>query len=206
VALPDMRVDLAPAAQAAGADLTEELTMRWTLLVCLGIVPAAGGDGPPAKDVDVSNPATVALCGADEPGRKLVFSGRVIDRDGQRLAKAAVMAYNADQNGLYAPPGSARRVPRIRGVAVTDDAGRFRFATVWPGAYPNRSQPAHIHIGVLAAEHKLRYVTIWFEGDPLLTDQVRKDSAKDPEVRIVKPVRNRNDVWKFETDIKLEDA
>jgi protocatechuate 3,4-dioxygenase beta subunit len=169
------------------------------------VLTLAGADDPAPKAPNAAT-TTVALCGADEPGRKLVFQGRVLDHTGQPLAKAAVMAYNADQNGLYAPAGSTRRVPRIRGVAVTDDAGRFRFSTVWPGAYPNRSQPAHIHVGVLAAEHKLRYVTVWFEGDPLLTDAVRKDSARDPEVRIVKPERNRDGVWRFETDIRLEDA
>ena len=45
-----------------------------------------------------------------------------------------------------------------------------------------------------------------FEGDPLLTDQRRKDSVKDPEVKIMKPTQGRDGVWQFEYDISLEEA
>jgi protocatechuate 3,4-dioxygenase beta subunit len=91
-------------------------------------------------------------------------------------------------------------------LAVAGEDGRFRFATIWPGAYPDASQPAHIHVGVMAHEHRVRFVTFWFEGDPLLTDKRRKDSAKDPEVRIVEPVQGSDGVWQFEYDIRLEEA
>ena len=36
-------------------------------------------------------------------------------------------AYHTDRSGLYNPPDSATRVPRLRGVAVTDEEGRFGF-------------------------------------------------------------------------------
>src|SRR5438067_879687 len=62
----------------------------------------------------------VSLCHAAEPGEKLSFSGCVIDYQGKPLAMAAVVAYNADRNGLYVPTGSTTRIPRIRGVCVTD--------------------------------------------------------------------------------------
>lgn len=149
---------------------------------------------------------TVPLCGPDEPGKKLVFQGRVLDYQGRPLAKAAVMAHQADEQGLYVPKGATSRVPRLRGVAVTGEDGRFRFSTVWPGAYPEGTQPAHIHLAVLGHKHHVRFVTFWFECDPLLTVQRRKDSVKDPEVKIMKPTQDNDGVWKFEYDIHLEEA
>lgn len=166
--------------------------------------------GPPsAKDQSVSPAATaaaeraVALCGADEAGDRLVFSGRVLDYQGQPLAKAAVVAYHADRQGLYNPRDSKTRVPRLRGVAVTDDGGRFRFATVRPGAYPDGSEPAHIHVVVTAPAHHPRYVDYWFEGDPLIAGR-RGGSARDPNAVIVKPARAVDGAWTFSHDIRLE--
>lgn len=173
-----------------------------SLAVCVAQSPPRAADAPKSAAGDV----TIRLCGPDEPGKKLVFSGRVLDYQGHPLAKAAVAVHHADERGLYVPKGAKSRVPRLRGVAVTGADGRYRFATVWPGAYPDASQPAHVHVGVLAHEHHVRFVTFWFEGDPLLTDKRRKDSVKDPEVRIVKPVQGPDNVWQFEYDIRLEEA
>jgi protocatechuate 3,4-dioxygenase, beta subunit len=183
--------------------------MRGALPLLLVLLVGCGPPSPPRASEAQESAAgtiTVALCGPDEPGKKLVFSGRVLDYQGRPLAKAAVVAHQADERGLYTPKGATSRVPRLRGVAVTDERGRFRFSTVWPGAYPEGSQPAHIHVGVMAHEHRVRFVTFWFEGDALLTEQRRKDSVKDPEVRIVKPSRERDGVWQFEHDIRLEEA
>jgi protocatechuate 3,4-dioxygenase beta subunit len=183
--------------------------MRTGLLTLL-VLPLVGCTSrSPPRAADTREPAaagTVALCGPDEPGKKLVFHGRVLDYQGRPLAKAAVAAHQADQQGLYVPKGSPSRVPRLRGVVVTGEDGRFRFSTVWPGAYPEGTQPAHIHVGVMGHEHRVRFVTFWFEGDPLLTEKRRKDSAKDPEVKIVKPAQGRDGTWRFEYDIRLEEA
>src|SRR5437867_8805596 len=75
---------------------------------------------------------TVALCAPDEPGEKLVFNGRILDYEGRPLEKASIVAYHADRQGLYNPPEAKTRVPRLRGVAVTDRRGGFRFATIRP--------------------------------------------------------------------------
>ena len=147
-------------------------------------------------------PQEVALCEANEPGDRLVFGGRVLDYRGQPLSKAAVVAYNTDVGGLYNPPDSATRVPRIRGVAITDDAGRFRFKTIRPGAYPGQDIPAHIHMTVVAPAHRVRYLDYWFEGDPLITSDLRR--RLDAGTVVVELARTPDGAWTFERDIRLE--
>jgi len=160
---------------------------------------AAEAGGPPPTAV-----APVPLCGPDEPGEKLAFGGRVLDYQGRPLPKAAVVAYNADRAGLYVPPDSGTRVPRLRGAAVTDDLGQFRFATVRPGPYPGGDEPAHIHLVVTAPAHRPRFVTYWFEGDPLITPAKREKAARDPEMVIVPLARDPAGAWVFAHDIRLE--
>jgi len=92
----------------------------------------------------------VIIAGTEEPGTRIEFTTQVLDYDGRPLSRAAVVAYHADSTGLYNPPASATRIPRIRTVAVTGDDGRVRFSTVRPDAYPDRSEPAHIHLVVTA--------------------------------------------------------
>jgi protocatechuate 3,4-dioxygenase, beta subunit len=147
---------------------------------------------------------TVALCAPEEPGEKLAFSGRIHDHQRRPLEKASIVAYHADRQGLYNPPEAKTRVPRLRGVAVTDRRGGFRFATIRPGPYPNGSAPAHIHLEITAPAHRIRYVTYWFEGDPLITDERRAKAARDPEVVIVKLTRGPDGAWTFSHDIRLE--
>jgi protocatechuate 3,4-dioxygenase beta subunit len=152
------------------------------------------------------NDGTIRLCGPEEPGERLVFTGRVLDYGGRPLAKAAVIAYHADRNGLYNRRGSDTRVPRLRGVAVTDARGGFRFSTVRPGAYPDGSEPAHLHVAVLAPAHEVRHVEYWFEGDPLLTERHRSQAARGSSAVIVPLSRDRasGGAWTFRHDIRLE--
>ena len=50
-----------------------------------------------------SDPQTVTIIENTEPGRRLEFSGRLLDYAGRPLSRAAVLAYNADAQGLYNP-------------------------------------------------------------------------------------------------------
>ncbi len=143
----------------------------------------------------------VALCGADEPERKLEFWGRVFDEHGLPLPKASVLAYQTDASGRYAPPGSRTRSPRLCAVAVTDAGGWFRFASVEPGPYPGRDEPAHVHLTVTAAFHELRYVTVWFDDDPLVTAAKRR--ALDGETVIV-DAPLVDGARTFRVDVRLE--
>ncbi len=159
------------------------------------LLAADGVAAPPAP------PEAVVLCPADEPGERIVFSGRVLDMDGRPLGDAAVVAYGTDAEGNYAPPASGTRVPRLRGVAVTDEAGGYAFETVYPGGYPGRDDPSHIHLTVTAPMHEVTYVTFWFEGDPRLTAAKRR--RLDAETVIVRLERGADGRRGFRHEIRL---
>jgi len=180
------------------------VTALLLLAACSCSGPGAPQHAPVTLPGQPVESARIILSDANEPGDRLVFSGRVLDYRGQPLSKAAVVAYHADHSGLYNPPNSASRTPRLRAVAVTDHNGGFRFSTVRPGAYPDGSEPAHIHLAAVAPAHHLRYVTYWFEGDPLITAEQRRRRATDPELVIVDLNRGADGVWSFTHDIRLE--
>jgi protocatechuate 3,4-dioxygenase beta subunit len=146
----------------------------------------------------------VPLSGPEEPGEKLEFWGRVLDYRGRPLSKAAVVAYHTDRTGLYNSPDGGTRVPRLRGVSVTDEAGRFGFTSIRPAAYPNGSDPAHIHMVVTAPAHQMRYVEYWFSDDPLVTKSHRERADQDPALVIVQLSGDAKQGWKFSNDIQLE--
>lgn len=165
----------------------------------LGCQPPQGPTPGPAGD---PGGAEVAICGPDEPGERLVFGGKVLDYDGRPLAGAAVMAYHADRAGLYNRSGSATRVPRLRGVAITGPTGEFRFTTIRPGPYPDGPEPAHVHVGVMAPAHRVRDLAYWFADDPLTQDAGGRGDA--PGTVIVRPTRRPDGTWSFRHDIRLE--
>jgi protocatechuate 3,4-dioxygenase beta subunit len=149
-------------------------------------------------------PGLVAISGPGEPGEKLQFWGRVLDYRGRPLEKAAVVAYHTDRAGLYNPPNGETRVPRLRGVAVTDSAGRFGFSSIRPAPYPAASEPAHIHLVVSAPAHHVRHLEYWFEGDPLVTAAHRQRAEASPSLAIVDLRGNPEAGWTFRHDIRLE--
>ena len=145
---------------------------------------------------------TTVLAGPDEPGERLEFWGRILDYRGQPLSEAAVIAFHTDVTGLYNPPGGNTRVPRLRAAAVTEENDSFHFSTIRPGPYPGGGNPQHIHLEITAPAHRLRYVTYWFDDDPILTPALRRDL--DGETVIVAVSQDENGTWTFSNDIRLE--
>ena len=69
--------------------------------------------------------------------------------------------------------------PRLLGYLRSDAQGRYSFATIKPGSYPNSRNPAHIHFEVSAPGHEPRVYEIVFEGDPHISDRFR-EQARQP--------------------------
>ena len=87
------------------------------------------------------------------------------------LTDAVVDVWQADSDGHYDNDGSLM-VPasdfRLRGRTKVDAKGYFEVKTIIPGRYLNGAQyrPAHIHVKVSSAGHRLLTTQLYFEGDP----------------------------------------
>ena len=160
-----------------------------TIAASLGAAPTAG-------------PAPVVLAGPSEPGERLAFGGRILDK-GKPVVGATVLAYHTDRTGLYNDPAANTKTPRLRRTATTDAAGRFAFSTIRPAPYPGNEIPAHIHLEINVPGRKVHYVTYWFDDDPIVTPEKAK---RDPEVVIVHATRDASGAWTFSNDVALPAA
>lgn len=125
--------------------------------------------------------ATDTSAGWREPGRKLLLTGLVVQQDGHTPAPGVIIYYwHTDDNGRYAAtPGMDRRAGRhghIRGWLKTDSTGRYALYTIRPRAYPDQSEPEHIHIAIkepgLSKEYYIDELV--FDDDPLLAAAIRQ--------------------------------
>jgi protocatechuate 3,4-dioxygenase beta subunit len=112
-------------------------------------------------------------------GERIVVGGRVLDEDGRPVRGALVEVWQANSGGRYRhklDQHDAPLDPNFDGCGrmITDAAGRYKFTSIKPGAYPwgnhhNAWRPAHIHFSLFGAGLLSRLVTqMYFPGDPLL--------------------------------------
>jgi protocatechuate 3,4-dioxygenase beta subunit len=130
---------------------------------------------PPPAPSDTTWQTTIVA--PDEPGERLVVSGKVFAPDCQHTVPGVfVYAYNTDQRGYYASDGSVYP-PRLKGYMKTDAEGRFELHTILPGHYPGMHIPAHVHFNLWGAGYPVQWVDeLRFEGDPYLTEEMRRQS------------------------------
>jgi protocatechuate 3,4-dioxygenase beta subunit len=112
-------------------------------------------------------------------GERIIVTGRVMDEDGRPVPNTLVEIWQTNAAGRYihkVDQHNAPIDPNFFGVGrcMTDAAGRYRFITVRPGAYPwgnhaNGWRPPHIHFSLFGPSFLTRLVTqMYFPGDPLL--------------------------------------
>lgn len=103
-----------------------------------------------AEPCSLASVATVA--GPDEPGERLRLSGRVYRSDGHSPAAHVLIYLHQTHAGGRYEGGSgsiwARRHGRLRAWVTSDAEGRYTFDTIVPGIYPDRREPAHLHLVV----------------------------------------------------------
>jgi protocatechuate 3,4-dioxygenase beta subunit len=127
-------------------------------------------------------------------GQRIVVSGRILDGTGRPLPRTLVEIWQANAAGRYAhaiDTWPAPLDPNFTGVgrALTDDAGRYTFTTIRPGAYPWRNhhnawRPAHIHFSLLGRAFTQRLVTqMYFPDDPLFGQDPIFNSVPDERAR-----------------------
>jgi len=137
----------------------------------------AGAAAPMAVFAGYCTAAPLGLPAAGETGTggggtgaKLVVSGRILRRDGNPLAGAAVETWRADGEGGQAS-------------VITDADGRFMFTTLAPGAASARLRPIHYRVS--------------HEGHEALVSQLH--FVRDPGVpsdRIARLQRDESGTWR----------
>jgi hypothetical protein len=141
-------------------------------------------------------PSSIVVAGPDEPGERLVVTGRVVDGT-QPVGGASVYVFQADAKGCDVPgrgdAAAAELSPRLHGGLRTDSEGRYRYETIRPGSYQGIA--AHIHHVVAAAGYKTRLFDLQFQDDPIL---VARRKAGEPE--LPQSIRN-SPCFKAEPDI-----
>ncbi len=104
-----------------------------------------------------------AVLSPDEPGERVLLTGRVVAIDCGPLANAELDLWQADAAGDYDLEGYT-----LRGRVRTSEDGRFAISTVVPGRYPNAGsfRPRHLHLKLRAAAHRELTTQLYFPGDP----------------------------------------
>jgi catechol 1,2-dioxygenase len=148
---------------------------------------------PGARRLD--SPATLPAR-PDEQGDPLVFTGRVVDLDGNPVAGAELDIWHADEQGYYS--GFAPDIPEgnLRAVVVADEQGCFEINTVRPAPYQiptdgptgrliaaagwHAWRPAHLHLFVQAPGYRRITTQLYFAGGEWLDSDVAE--ATKPEL------------------------
>jgi protocatechuate 3,4-dioxygenase alpha subunit len=137
------------------------------------------------------------LADAATPGERLRIEGTVYDGLARPVPDALVEVWQADAQGRYVQRSQlGERQDKLRenelapsfngfGRCASDDAGRFFFETIRPGAVPGPGgapQAPHFNV-VLGARGlpRLAFTRIYFAGDPAL--------ARDPVLACVPEAR-----------------
>jgi protocatechuate 3,4-dioxygenase, beta subunit len=150
-------------------------------------------------------PFNAQVTAKSEPGEPLILEGVVRDASGKSVPGTVIYAYQTDATGRYPQATGNNRHGRLRAWAQADPQGRYRFTTIRPGAYPDGSEPQHIHLHVIEPNRCTYYI-----GDVLFTDDSKLSAAKIAAERraragsgVVSPARDQYGNWLARRDITL---
>ena len=111
----------------------------------------------------IEHPEWADLTRFGATGPQITLAGSVIDGDGNPVTDAAVELWQSDPPADEHFPGFGR--------SRTDEAGKFHFKTLKPGAVPGRGnaqQAPHFALTILARGLLKGLVTrVYFAGEPL---------------------------------------
>ncbi len=130
----------------------------------------------------------------EENHPKLIITGTVFKKDGKTPAKDVILyIYHTNRQGIYQTKGDengwAKRHGFIRGWIKTGDNGEYTFYTFRPAAYPDRTEPEHIHLTVKEFDRNEYYLDSYlFDDDPLLSLEKRQKLDSRGGSGIMKPV------------------
>ena len=163
----------------------------------------------PQFEAPADAPSRVVVAGADEPGERLVVSGRVLD-DGRPVAGVSIYVFQTDVEGRYSKEltgNEAELDPRLHGIMRSDADGGYEYETIRPGHYDGNA--AHVHYLVKAPGYYPLLLDLWFDDDPELQSRRRAGRPEIPpsfpeNVVAIRPVtRDAAGVWHTTRDIEM---
>ena len=143
-------------------------------------------------------PSSVVIAGNDEPGERLIVTGRALDGK-KPVAGVSLYVFHTDARGRYSNDTDDNRVgeynPRLHGALRTDAQGRYQYETIRPGSYDNG--PAHVHYVVSAHGYRPLLLALQFADDPIV---IRMREAGKP---LLDPTAFKNGPCKSRPDCVL---
>lgn len=139
---------------------------------------------------------------------KLKITGTVFHNDGKTPVQGVILyIYHTDRTGIYPKKGNetgwAKRHGYVRGWIKTDQNGHYTFYTFRPVAYPDGTEPEHIHLTVKEPDKNEYYLDEFvFDDDPILTPEKRKILTNRGGSGIGNP-KLENGILTFRRDIIL---
>lgn len=118
-------------------------------------------------------PSKVVIAGRDEPGERLIVTGRTLDGK-KPVAGVSLYVFHTDAEGRYAIGVDNRAGeynPRLHGALRTDAEGRYQYETTRPGSYDDG--PSHVHYVVSAAGYEPLLLALQFQDDPIVMRQAK---------------------------------
>lgn len=191
------------------------------ILICIAAIPAACSSQPgllgtcegceavfeyDREQITLAKTDTLTGFNTGSAGPGLILTGTVYEHNEENPAEGVILyIHQTNEEGVYPTRGDeqgwARRHGYLRGWIQTEADGKYTFYTTRPGTYPDRSEPAHIHITVLEPDGSYYWIEDFqFEGDPLLTEEERASVSErggsngiiNPRVVDGIPVAERN--------------
>ncbi|WP_044871930.1 intradiol ring-cleavage dioxygenase [Pseudomonas sp. LFM046] len=107
-----------------------------------------------------------------KPGVPLKLRFEVLRLEGcQPLGDAALEVWHCDAQGAYSGVGDDQASRFLRGVQITDAAGRAEFRSILPGFYPGRTN--HVHVRVHLGERDIHTGQLYFPEAIILPAMTR---------------------------------
>ena len=138
-----------------------------------------------------------------DPGMPLSLSGQVFDTSGNVLPGATIEIWQTNHQGYYDLDGY-----RYRGKVQVDESGAYRFESVIPGHYPDKSRVCqHVHYVVTGPGHKTLVTQLYFATDPVFEGDPTKNYRRDPLIQtpeLIRPVMLTGDPNEVHAKVQFE--
>lgn len=127
-------------------------------------------------------------------GKIIIVEGQILDTDKQPIEDASVDIWQANAAGRYHHPHDTNPAPldpNFQGWAIVQSGkeGRFRFKTIYPGAYPASrawTRPPHIHYKISKKGYVELVTQMYFPSQPLNdTDTLLQQISPQERQRLI---------------------